>query len=167
LLVCVDCQKKLDEVEIFALAMREAITNLPEAPPRKTWFAWPSLAWAGGFAAIVLAAGIYLNLGRSHALAPLASLELTAMRGDMLSAPPARETRITLADAPAEPTLRAEVVDAIGAAVWRGTIKGTIRGEKHTIDLAKRLAPGNYFVRLYDDTGKLLHEYGFRVRTVL
>jgi hypothetical protein len=119
------------------------------------------MAWVGGFAAIVLATGLYLHSGGS--VAPLASLQLTALRGEVQSTTPARETDITLSDAPAEPVLRAEIVDSVGARVWSGALEGVNR----KIQLMKQLAPGDYFVRLHDDTGKLLHEYGFRVRKVI
>jgi hypothetical protein len=167
LLVCEACRKRLDDVEMFATAMRQAIADEPEVQTRTTWFAWlrfrgqwqPALAWAGGLAALALAAVLYPHSGRDAA--PLASLQLTAIRGDIQTAATARETDITLADAPALPGLRAEVVDATGEAIWSGRF-----GNGHRIELMKQLAPGYCFVRLYDSAGKLLHEYGFRVRSV-
>ena len=176
LLVCFACQERLDEVETFALAMRQAVAGEPEARAHTSWFRWPGLwfgrlrlqdlrppafIWAGGFTALLLAAGLYFHSGRN--VAPLASLQLTAIRGDIQSATPAQETDITLADAPAGTALRGEVVDATGGPVWNGPLEG----DAPKIKLLKPLTPGNYFVRLFDNTGKLLHEYGFRVRDVL
>jgi anti-sigma factor RsiW len=173
LLVCVTCQERLDDLGTFALAMRDAIASEPAVQARTGWFEWlrswdprqPALAWAGGFAILVLASGLYLHSGRiaGRDALPLASLELTAMRGDIQSAALARETDITLADAPPGPALRAEVVDATGGRVWSGALDG----DGHKIKLMKQLAPGDYFVRLHDNTDRLLHEYGFRVRRVL
>ena len=161
LLVCVTCQERLDEVESYALAMREGIAAEPAPEPRTDWFAWlrqPRAAWAGGFAIAVLVAGIFLSLDRSH-VAPLASLQLTAMRGETHSVSPAQETDITLTDAPTENTaaLRVDVVDAAG-----GTVGSSPPGGG-AVKITKQLAEGSYFVRLYDGSGKLLHEYGFRV----
>ena len=82
------------------------------------------------------------------------------MRGAMPSVVPARETDITLADAPPDADLRIEIVDSAGGAVWSGALDS----HSHKIALARQIAPGNYFVRLYDQSGKLLHEYGFQVR---
>jgi hypothetical protein len=96
-------------------------------------------------------------------LAPLASLQLTATRGAMPTVRPSRETDITLADAPAGAALRAEIVDASGAPLWNGSIDA----QTHRIALTQKLAPGSYFVRLFGDSGKLLHEYGFQVRDSL
>jgi hypothetical protein len=167
LLVCEACHERLDDVEMFALAMREAIADEPEVQVFKCWFEWlgfrglrqPALAWAGGFATLVFACGLYLHSDRN--VLPLASLQLTATRGDLQTATTAMETDITLADAPDLPSLRAEVVDDTGGRVWSGAFDNG-----HRIKLVKQVAPGTYFVRLYDGAGKLLHEYGFRVSSV-
>lgn len=164
LLVCAACQERVDDLEAYANAMRQAISTEPATKSR--WFAWfqqsrvktPVFLWAGGFVAIIFALAIFLQFV-SHP-APLAALQLTAMRGSMPTVGLSRETDITLADAPAGPTLRAEVVDASGSNVWRGVLVPS----SPRIALVRQLAPGNYFVRLYADSGKLLHEYGFQVR---
>lgn len=165
LLVCSDCQERVDDLEAYALAMRQAISSEPEQRPN--WFAriqsWfqgsslmtPVIACAGGVAAILLAGTLYLQ-SPQHLL-PVASLQLTATRGAMPAVEPSRETDITLADAPVGMALHAEIVDANGSKVWNGNID-------HRIALTRNLAPGTYFVRLYDAGGKLLHEYGFQVR---
>jgi hypothetical protein len=191
LLVCASCQEKLDEVEAFALAMREGIAAEPDAGEQTDWFAWlrrPPSAWAIGFAAILLAAGLYLSLSRSR-VAPLASLQLTAMRGDIPSVAPARETDITLnleADAesngagashaapqisgsdpappPVSPAFEMEVVDSTGGTVVK---KAPVGGDAVTLGIKKQLAQDTYFVRLYGSGGKLLHEYAFRVQAGL
>jgi hypothetical protein len=168
LLVCEACQERLDDVETFARTMRQAIADEPEVQVFEGWFEWlrfrgvrqPALAWAGGFAMLVFAAGLYLHSDRN--VVALASLQLTATRGDLQTATTARETDITLADAPGLPSLRAEVVDDTGGRVWSGAFENG-----HRIKLVKQVAPGTYFVRLYDGAGKLLHEYGFHVRSVL
>jgi hypothetical protein len=33
------------------------------------------------------------------------------------------------------------------------------------VKVMQRLAPGDYFVRLYTASGRMLREYGFRVKT--
>ena len=171
LLVCDSCRQELDDIETFALAMRTAIGGEPaETAANTNWFAWLGLPWirfggrwrfaplcAGAFAALVLLSALFLHPGEN--IAPVASIALTAMRGDMESVAQARETVIVLADAPAGSGIPAEVVDATGGTVWRGLVEGN----SHKVRVAKRLTPGNYFVRLYGDTGDLLHEYGFRV----
>jgi hypothetical protein len=164
LLLCQTCQKRHDDVGAFALAMRQAIPDELESQAFKGRFEWlkfsglmrPALAWTGGFATLVFAASLYLHSDRN--VLPLASLQLTAMRGDLQTAARAAETDITLADAPALSSLRAEVVDDTGGLVWSGPFDN-----RHRIKLVKQVAPGTYFVRLYESGGKLLHEYGFHV----
>src|SRR5580698_10095287 len=161
LLICVACQERLDDLEAFALAMRRGIASEPATEARTNWFAWlrqPTWSAALGFAAIVLAASLYPALGRSH-VAPLTSLRLTAMRGSIQSVGLAQETDIALTDAPPGPALRVEIVDAAGRAIWGGGLEGN----NSKIRLTEKLSADNYFVRLYDASGRLLHEYGFRV----
>ena len=171
LLVCSVCQDKLDEVEAYALAMREAISAEQKPEPQTDWLAWLrpdnfrlpswSMAAVGGFAALVLATGVYLNRGGTAPAAPLATLQLTAIRGEMPAVVPARETDITLSDAPAGVGLHAEVVDSTGVMVWSGPFHSDAR----KMLLIRQLPEGSYFIRLYDSGGRLLHEYGFAVRS--
>jgi hypothetical protein len=167
LLVCAVCRERVDDLQAYALAMRQAISSEPaESSHWLSWFqqSWlkvPVLAWAGGLAAVVFAVSLYLQF--VPGLAPLASLQLTAMRGAMPSVRPSRETDITLADAPSGTSLRAEIVDATGSTLWNGALEP----RTHKIALTRQLAAGNYFVRLFDNAGKLLHEYGFQVRASL
>jgi hypothetical protein len=177
LLVCAACQERVDDLESYALAMRQAIVTEPAKSPRRlwsfaqsrfeqswfeqSWLKMPVLAWAGGLASILFAVALYLQFV-PH-LAPVASLQLTAMRGAMPAVGPSRETDITLADAPSAAALRAEIVDATGSTVWSGVPEP----RTHKIALTRQLAPGNYFVRLFDDGSKLLHEYGFQVKGTL
>lgn len=165
LLLCGSCQEGVDEAQAFALAMRQAIAEIPASAKGTDWLAWlrqPATAWVGGFATAVLVAGLYLHSGRT-AIAPLASLQLEAMRGEMVTVTPARETDITLADAPVTAELHAEVVDASGGPVWRETLAS---GGAASVKVIRPLPEGDYFVRLYDGAGTALHEYGFRVQSV-
>jgi predicted anti-sigma-YlaC factor YlaD len=167
LLVCPACRERVDDLEAYAFAMRQAISTEPAKPSHwlsrfRCWFQrsrlkMPVLAWAAGLAAILFAVTLYLQF-IPH-LAPLATLQLTAMRGAMPSVGPSRETDITLADAPTGAALRAKIVDATGSTVWSGALDP----RTHRIALTRQFAPGSYFVRLFDDNGKLLHEYGFQV----
>lgn len=167
LLVCAACREQVDDLEAYALAMRQAISTEP-ANESSRFFSFqhfrlriPILTLAASLAAVVFAVTLYNQF--VPRLSPLATLQLTAMRGAMPSVPPSRETDITLADAPAGSTLRAEVVDAAGSIIWQGDLAPA----SHRIALSERLATGNYFVRLFDSNGKLLHEYGFLVRGTL
>ena len=155
LLVCGKCQERLDELEVFATAMRRAISEEPVLKPGGWRFPTWSLAFAGGLAALVAAIVLIMHPGK--AIVPLASIQLTAVRGEVGSVGLASETDIALADVQNEPTQRIEVVDAGGAKIWSGS------ADAGKVKVTKQLSEGTYFVRLYDGGGKLLHEYGFRV----
>lgn len=158
LTICAACRERLDDIEDFALGMREALAAEPA--PRTDWVAWlrrPAVSMALAFAALVLVVGVFSNEGTRFA--PSASLQLTAMRGGMPSTVPAREFDLTLADGPLDGgPFRVEVVNAMGATMWSG-----LAGDNH-FKVRQRLGPGDYFVRLYAVSGKMLREYGFRIR---
>ena len=162
LLICDSCRDRLDETANFAVAMREAGKSIPAAVS-PNWFAWlrPQLGFVGALAVAVLAVVLVWN-GNAR-LAPVASLQLNAMRGnDAASVQPARELDLTLTDAVAgAATPMVEVVDGNGAQVWSGTpeMSGSVARAK----VAKTLAAGDYWVRYYDSPGHMLHEYSFRV----
>jgi len=168
LMICTTCREKLDEIGDFALGMREA--SATQAAPRTGWLAWgglasffrrPAFSMALAFVALLVVVGVFSN-GRTK-FAPSASLQLTAMRGEMPSTIPAREFDLTLADGPREGgPFRIEVLNATGASVWGGLAESGPAGVR--FKLTQRLAQGDYFVRLYSAAGKMLHEYGFRIR---
>ena len=159
LLMCQACVGKLEEIGVFALNVREDLKAHAE-PPVRSWAVWrqPRFALPAIFAMALLALGVYFA-GSGRRVEPFASLQLTAMRGEMQTVEAARETDLTLTDPPSTGApFRVEVVDAGGAGVWSGTgLHAKIR---------KRLAPGDYFVRLFSSKGQLLHEYGFHVASI-
>ncbi len=167
LMACTACQEKLDGVADFTIGMREALETSP-APvvitSRKTdWFAWvrrPAFSMAIGFAALVLVVAIFSN-GHTK-FAPSASLQLTAMRGEMPFTLPARQFDLTLSDGPHQGgPFRIEVVNEMGVSMWRGLAQSSPAGVH--VNVEQKLSPGDYFVRIYSTDGKVLREYGFRV----
>jgi hypothetical protein len=168
LFLCDSCRDRMDNVGVFALAMREELGTQP-APAATKGFNWnflnsmqPRFALAGALAAVVLALGILWMSGGVR-LAPSASLQLQAMRGDMKSVGVARELELTLSDAPRSGgPFRLEIVDASGGSVWTGAPE--LKAAGLGVRVANRLSPGVYFARLYSASGQLVHEYGFRVQ---
>jgi hypothetical protein len=169
LIICTVCQERLSEVESFIVGMREALGTAPEPDlsvvPRIDWFGWlrrPAFQLAIGFAAVILVVAVYSN-GRTK-FVPSASLQLTAMRGEMPFTVPAQQFDITLADAPRDNgSFHVEVVNATGDSIWAGAAENSPGGVR--VRLSQRLMPGDYFVRLFSASGAMLHEYGFRIRS--
>ena len=178
LIVCEDCRERLEETAAFAFAVKDALKQYPanaiKPSPAGKWFGWLrmesfNIAWkpqfaAVAFAVIILATGVYFAGTRSNAgrmLAPVASLQLTAMRGEVTNIPAPKELDLTLLDSPASGgPFRVEIVNETGSSQWTGTPE---RGENGlSAHISKPFPPGVYFARLYDSSGKLLHEYGFR-----
>jgi hypothetical protein len=153
LLVCAACRDRIDEIAEFTLELREAVRNepLPAASPQPDWFAWfrrPAFSMAVGLTALIIFMAVFSN--RRTKFAPAASIQLTAMRGEMTSSVPARELNLTLSD-------------AIGQTMWSGLAESSPKGVQ--VKVQQQLAPGDYFVRIYTSAGKVIHEYGFRIRT--
>jgi hypothetical protein len=118
------------------------------------------MAIAGAAALIAIVAVV--STGRMK-VAPTATLQLTAIRGEMPATSPAHEYDLTLADAPGVGgPFRVEVVSGSGESVWKGPADSESKGAEVRIDEA--LKQGDYFVRLYAASGQMLHEYGFRIR---
>ena len=99
----------------------------------------------------------------SRAVLPVASIQLSAFRGEVATVPAARELNITLNDAPdtAGP-FKVEMVDGAGRNVWNGAAPKSANSVNLNLHL-DRVQPGTYFVRLYAQNGSLFHEYGVRI----
>ena len=169
LMICALCQERLDEIENFAFGMRDVLREpVPDASGFRAWFSGFDFlkkpAFALSFAAVaMMAITVFVMNGRTK-FAPAAALQLSAIRGEMPFSEPARETDLTLIDAPQSGgPFRVEVVDAMGNSQWSGTAAGSPAGVSVKVD--RRLAPGDYFVRLYGAGNQVVHEYGFRVRS--
>lgn len=168
LLVCVSCREKLDGIGDFAQGMRAAgaqSVSPPAAPTlRPGWRAWlqrPVVSMSLAFALLILVIGIF-SIGRTE-LPPVASLQLTAVRGPMPVTAAAQSYHLLLTDAPQDGgPFRIEVVNAARASVWSGVAAAGPTGAE--IDFSRRLSRGDYFVRVNSADGKMLREYGFRVR---
>ena len=169
-LVCPDCLRHLEEARQFAGAMREALRSDAKVELAEERSAGSVLAsvfrfrFALAAVAVLLIAGIVGGIaytrGSGH-LAPMATLELRAVRGEMVEVAPARGLYLRFMDAPAG-AFRVEVVDAVGRPEWDGRVTSGEAGVGIRLD--KELPEGPHFVRLYSAQGTMLHEYGFRVQ---
>ena len=173
LMICGACRDRLDAMEAVTAGLKEALgTSQPLLKPasaRVEWFArfahrWlrqPAFSVAMGLAALVAVIAVF-PAGHTS-FAPVANLQLTASRGDMPSAVPTRELDLTLSDVPTEGgLLRVEIVNATGQPLWSGPAGTGTAGIQ--VSAKRQFEPGDYFVRLYSASGKLLREYGFRIR---
>ncbi|MBZ5609481.1 MAG: zf-HC2 domain-containing protein [Acidobacteriia bacterium] len=153
LLVCPPCQQRLDELDEFLAVTK---TALAAKTPRS-----PQLMWAAGLAAVllILMAPLYHN--------PITAVTLNTERG--AAAFPRVQSgggvllRIDVTQIPQPDGYQLEVVDSGGQPVWHAAAEAFHDGIVTTVP--KRLAPGRYWIRLYD-TGSpwnLLREYGLDV----
>jgi hypothetical protein len=169
LMICSTCRDRLDGVEAFMSGMKDAFgPNSAIAISKQTelfsWLPWPRVSIA--LALLALAAIISIFSRGQTQFAPVANLQLSATRGEMPGARPARELDLTLLNAPVDgQSFRALIVNATGRAVW----SGQARQEKDAagglqVKAQQRFGSGDYFLRLYGASGDVVREYGFRIR---
>jgi hypothetical protein len=167
LLICESCRELAESAQPFSLAMREALKQEEQAAQLvAARVGWPSWSRRPGFQIalvfVVLLAALALYASRGSKLPPVANLQLTSTRGEMPSVKPARELDLVLAGAPADGgPFRLELVNAQGQNIWGGLADS--EGDAVLVKVPVRLQPGDYFARLYSESGPMVREYGFRV----
>ena len=167
LLICESCQQRLAQSDVYVSAMRRASARLRTEPVKRKfpWLRFPRLVPAlAGIAVLIVAAGLWLGRLDRARLTPL-RLTWAATRGAAIEATaPVGHTsfllRLDLANLPASPQYRLEMVDRSGNRVRQATVPA--RGSKAEFKVPGT-QPGVYFVRLYRPPGELLREYGFEV----
>ncbi len=170
MLLCEECREQAEYAEGMRRAMRQALMEVPARPSVPSlpargagWLDWlrqPMGIAAMAMLALVAAMGIFSG-GRGSVPA-VASLQLTAVRGDMPVVGRSRELDLRLTGiAAGEGPYRMEVVNAQGQRVW-SSLTGS-DGDAATARVQAQLRTGDYFVRLYDTGGAILREYGFAV----
>jgi len=173
LLVCAECQQRLEEIDAFVGAMRGAARSLEEKEEsrRRLWtrvsgaFTFRRLSWAMGAAAVaLLAVAVRVELNPAHSSPPYALLLETSRGGEAPHAPAGRRLDLSLdvTGLPAVPVHQVEVVDAQGRRVARPLAELAL-GRVRT-SITKGLSAGAYFVRLYAPSGELLREYALEVK---
>jgi hypothetical protein len=167
LLICEACQHRLAQTDVYVSAMRQAASRLRTEPVRRRfpWWGFPRLVPAmAGLAVLTVAAGLWLGrpgMGEAHPFA----VELAATRGAAIeaTAPAGRGLllRLDLANLPASPQYRVEMVDRSGHPVWQAHVPA--QGPRADFKVPGT-QPGVYFVRVYRPSGELLREYGLEVQ---
>jgi hypothetical protein len=166
LLVCPECQDRLEAADAYVKAMRGAALR-----SRRTagFFGRPGgtkfvLAMAAGVA-MLAAAGVSMRW--VEGAPPPARVELVAVRGPMAAhsqAPANRplEIDMDLTGLPAYPSYRVELVDRNGRRLWEEAV--SVRDGSLAATFDRLFAPGQYYIRLYSPSSELLREFGLETR---
>jgi hypothetical protein len=125
------------------------------ALPPQVRFREHRLRWNAAAAAALLFTCLTALLSWRAPLSEPKAVVLDAYRGAASQAPAGQplEINIDLKDVQPSAGYRVEVVDATGRRVWFGGTPARV---------SPGLSPGDYWVRLFADTGKLLREYGLK-----
>jgi len=172
LLVCAQCQDRLAETDAFIRATREAARELQAASAGAgllTKLKLPNRIWISALAGLAVALSVlgWWNFRRESSAPPVA-VAVQSLRGAEglpgAQAPSGRPLllRLDLTGAPESDNYELEVVNAQGHTIQRATLRRT--GASPEVGLSK-LAPGQYWIRLYAHTQReLLREFGLRVQ---
>ena len=167
LLVCESCQARLAHEDALRQSVRDAAPLL-EPRPAAAWGGRLKFAWAAGFLIVFLAvfAGIEgRNLRRSNEAPAVIMLDATRGAADASPAAPSGKPLtlvLDLTDLPSFPAYPVEIVDAGGRPAFASS--EAPRNSQLRATLARGLAAGPYFVRVYNPARELLREYALTVK---
>ncbi len=167
LLVCAECQDRLQQSDAFVAATRAAARKLRAQPPSRRRI--PAMMWAAGLAVFL---GLLVLAGRpwrflNSADGPPVVVLLRSVRGAEglvgSSAPPDKLVVLTadVADLPAAGPYRLEVVSQQGRRIWESAVAA--KDGKISAPVPKRLPRGSNWVRLYSPSGELLREFALKI----
>lgn len=171
LLVCLPCQARVEEMDVYTRAMRGAALAVRSSAAKPGfWSSWwrPQFAWAAGLAAVILAVAVGLEAPNAllrHPGAPY-SIALETTRGDAASnrAPHGRPLILNLdvTQLAGFPHYLLQIVNSSGAAVWNAQVRPD-SGGKITQATKRDLASGVYYVRIYSPSKALLREFALQI----
>ncbi len=161
LLVCPACQHELEKIDDFLGAAQAALSSLNSQPLRRRVPGFPRMVWAVGLAAaLVLFLTPYFG---NPTVAVTLSTERGAASFPRVHAGGRLRLKIDVSQVPQPDGYQMEIVDSGGQPVWHAAVEAF--HDEIVATVGKHLAPGRYWIRLYD-TGspwKLLREYGVDV----
>jgi hypothetical protein len=162
LLVCGACQDRLAQEDDIRQGIRDGAAVLQE--PRTAVFRrLPRLAWISIIAAgcMIVFAGIgWESLGRRAAPASVILLQATRGAERTSLAAPAGKPLVVVLDLtglPQSPQYKLEIVNAAGRPVFQSS--NAPQNDKLQAAVARGLAAGVYFVRVYTPAQELLREF--------
>lgn len=181
LLLCEQCQERLERVDDFIRAFRIASNRTAASPapgPLAASKHWLS-QWLGGTLRPLPVAGVMAMAALALVMvAPrrdgwpatadeaAGRVSLSAMRGAEATARVAAHRRVELdldAGGLERSSYRVELADARGRQLWQASL-ATASG-RIAAAVPNRLPVGNYWIRLYDpDSGQLVREFGLRAQ---
>lgn len=181
LLLCEQCQQRLERVDDFIRAFRIASNKAvsPVARPAHApgwlaqWFggAWRPLPMAGALAMTALAVVMVAPRGGGPSLLQNEvpqTATLSAMRGSPETAQVSAHRVLQLeldASGLDRSSYRVELADSRGRQLWQASLPVTPASSRISAAMPRRLSEGSYWLRLYDpDSGQLVREYGLRAQ---
>jgi len=168
LLVCEGCQDRVEETDSYVRGMRSALALPENVRESERWqfpnlLTFPAPVWAAAAVLLLAMGGIVAT--RSLTLsAPPVAIALSATRGEIstVAATGPLDLDLDTRDLPPSGPYKLQVVNAEGGEVWKSTAAELRNGHVHA-RVDKRLAPGQYFVRIVTAAGDQ-REFSLRLK---
>jgi len=164
LLECVDCQHRLEQMDQFIAAFRQAVVDLPAPVP--FWRRPPRLAWA--VPVIAVAAGLIVTLSKPPVQTAVpAVIQMQALRGPESSQRVLAEKPIVFQFAVPESAPNASYEVEFVNPAGRPVLSEKAQAKDGAISIpVSGLRRGSYWVRVYagQRNRELLAEYGLQAR---
>ena len=171
LLICEQCQHRLEEEERFAVTVRSALASEAkrQAEPRRVALPFLNWRWRGlTLAGAATATALILMTFTAGTPGPPQELQLIAQRGPETTMPRARagaplRLRMDATEIGALAGYRIEVVSAAGERVWQQNVVAS--GSSLIAVINRELAAGQYWVRVYgsNEGADALREFGVKL----
>ncbi len=162
LLLCVDCQRRLRDIDAYVALMAKGTKEIQQNPPRHQ----RALVVCSGVLAASILVFCLMSYFRSEHDQD-AEIRLAAVHGKAdppLAAPVGKSLtlKVDLTEVAPSPTYRLDVVSSSGNVIWTTIAKSDTR--QLVLHVEKRLDRGTHWIRLCSDTGQVLREYALRVQ---
>ena len=172
-LTCVECQRRLEEIETFVAAVRGAASKLDQEDEarKQFWtrfsahFTFQKLAWIMALAAVALAfVAVRIALTPTTAVRPIALVLESSRdaRGFHAEAKTPLDLTLDLHGLSEFSTYDVKIVNTEGQAVWQSTGK-SVQARIQT-RLPNGLGRGVHFVRVYSPSQVLLREFALQIQ---
>ena len=177
LLTCEPCQHRVSDMDVFLKAAKQAARELcaeekwNPAPARTvSWLSWlnPAFWRSPWIPAATFAALLAVAVPATYQIVSISTpqtVELAALRGEevrSVDAGKALRLRVDITGLDAADCCLIEVVDSSGRPVQETAAQP--KGNTVSVELAKGVASGQHWVRVYSPSRKLLREMGFEAR---
>jgi hypothetical protein len=163
--LCAGCLDRLDETTAYIESMKKAAKKAPSTEEEFSalsrwpkWITWGAPAWAAGAVAVAF---LFFVVFRPAPLPPAATVVVDGLRGVSQVVHGSGPFDFQLFMPVNASSYHVELLDSSGGVRWSGEAAGQ-EGKLHAL-VNRKLAPGQYFLRVSDSASQTVHDYGVKI----